>query len=59
MPWSDLFLENTSQAPASFTDETQGVAICGLSQESSGSNAVSLVESVTAAAVGAAIKATK
>ena len=41
------------------TDKSQGMSVAGLSQESSGSNVVNMVESVTAAAVGAAIKAAK
>ncbi len=38
------------------TDKTQGVAISGLEQESSGSNVVALTERVVSAAVSAAIK---
>lgn len=42
---------------ATATDKSQGVTVSGLSQESSGSNVVNAVESITAAAVGAAVKA--
>lgn len=41
------------------TDKTQSVSVSGLQQESSGSNAVSLVESAVSAAVSAAVKSAK
>jgi len=41
---------------ASMTDKTQGITIGSLGQESSGSNATTLIESVVRAAVGAAVK---
>lgn len=40
------------------TDKTQSVTVADLAQESSGSNAVNLIESVTRAAVTAAVKST-
>jgi len=45
-----------SKLRASTTDKTQGLTLGSLSDESSGSNVVSLTESVVGAAVSAAIK---
>lgn len=44
---------------ASTTDKTQGLTVGGLSEETSGTNAVNLVENITRAAVSAAIGAAK
>jgi hypothetical protein len=44
---------------SSTTDKTQGLTVGGFSEESAGTNAVSLVERVSAAVVGAAISAAK
>jgi hypothetical protein len=48
-----------AKARTTMTDKTQGVAISGLEQESSGSNAVSLAEKVVEGAVRGAVKAAK
>lgn len=45
-----------AKARTTMTDKSQGVAIADLSQESSGSNAVALTETVVRAAVTAAVK---
>lgn len=41
---------------ATMTDKSQGVSIAGLGQDSSGSNAVSLANTIVEAAVRAAVK---
>lgn len=48
-----------SKLRASTTDKTQGLTVSGLSEASSGTNAVVLIEGVTRAAVQAAIGAAK
>lgn len=42
---------------ATQTDKSQGASVGGLTQETSGSNAVALVEKIVGAAVGGAVKA--
>ncbi len=44
---------------AAQTEKSQGASVGSLSQESSGSNAVNLVEGVVSAAVSSAVKAAK
>lgn len=47
-----------SKLRASTTDKTQGLTVSGLSEETSATNVVSLVDSVVSSAVTSAIKAT-
>jgi hypothetical protein len=48
-----------AKARTTMTDKTQGVALSGLEQESSGSNAVSLAEKVVEGAVRGAVTGAK